>query len=110
MEQTTAGKLNAIRVSFIVLKAYFKSAPKLKNVNYKTSMKIPDCVFEFMLQEINRLEIQCRVDNIKEKLQSPESKIRALMKNYSLKELETAYLRKWKIVVRKELKYDKDYE
>ncbi len=108
--QTNQGKIDVLNQAFAVLKIYFRNAPKIKDVNYKTSMKMPDFLFELFLQEINKIEVQIRVDWICWKLWVKESEIKRMMKDYTLKELETAYMRNWKIVVRNSLKYVPEYE
>lgn len=108
--QTNQGKLEALNQAFNVIKIYFRNAPEVPNVNYKTSMKMPDFLFELLLQEINKYEVQIRIDNICEKLKVKESELKKYMKDYTLNELESAYLRNGKIVIRNELKYIKQYE
>jgi hypothetical protein len=108
--QTNQGKLETLNQAFDVLKIYFRTAPEVPSVNYKTSMRMPEFLFEMFLQEINKMEIQIRIDSICQKLKIKESELKKYMKDYTLQELETAQIKKGKLIITNELNYVRQYE
>ena len=108
-KNTIEWKITAMKTANRVLINYFKNSPQIDGVLYK-DMWVPDFLFEMMLQAINRMETEAKVSKIAKKLNVRSCEIRKQMVNFSLSELETAYVKQWKIVVRKHLKYYKTTE
>lgn len=102
-KNTLEGKIEVLQISQKILKEHFRKADKVDWVLYK-DMGIPDFLYEMLLLATVRFSTQKEVDRIAIKLGVDALRVRHLLKTFSLTELESAYMRKGKIIVMKVLK------
>lgn len=93
-----------LQQSIEMLSAWFSKSQHIKWFTYK--LDIPEFIYEILSSKILYMSTQIRLQNISDKTWVEVSKLRKMLRDYTITELQSCRIRRWKVVVTKELVVD----
>lgn len=105
---TVQWKLEVLQEAKIAVSKHFKWLEKIEWVMYQGN-GYPQFLYELLIWAECKVKIQWDIERLSEKLKVKPIRIKRMLKDYTVKELDTAYIKQWKIVVRNVIKVSKDF-